>query len=115
MLIALSAVSEPAPAPVAGPGTLPIQAGQVAISIALDTSSAHVVPGTAIDVVSVPDDGTPAHVVTRGGAVLDVTGASAFGSSSASVLLSVSEADALALADAAAHGSLTALIHSSAD
>lgn len=113
VLIALTAVSRPAPTPAAGTGQVALEPGKVAISVALGMIPAHLVPGAVIDVVTVPEDGSPARIVTRGTAVLNVASASAFGASSmTNVLVATSEADALALADAAARGPLTALIHS---
>ena len=113
VLIALSTVRQPAAAPATGPRQMALTPGTVAISVELDISRAHLIPGAVIDVVSIPEDGTSAHVVTRDTDVLDVASTSTLGASSATnVLLGASEADALALADAAARGPLTALIHS---
>lgn len=112
MLIALSAVTQPTAAPATGSSQIALAPGAVAVSVSLDVSQAHLLPGAVIDVVSIPEDGTPARVVTRDTDVLDVASASTLGaSSSTTVLLAASEADALALADAAARGPLTALIH----
>lgn len=112
VLIALSAVSRPASPSASGPSRIPLDPGKVAISVELAMSRAHVVPGAVIDVVMVPEDGSPARVVTRNTTVLDVASASPLGTSTTQVLIAMTEADALAVADAAARAPLTALLHS---
>lgn len=81
------------------------------LPIAMSGVNAVVPAGSRIDVIALPDNGFGAQIIARDVLVLDHPTGSAVGSTSATVLvLAVTEAEALRLADAAAAGTLTALI-----
>lgn len=85
-----------------------LRADQVAMPVALATAGQPITVGTLLDIVAVPEDGVRPWIVSRGNTVL---AASTLMSSGSSVLLAVTEPEALQIADAASRGTLTALLH----
>ncbi len=112
-LLALGSVTAAAQPSVASSGAPTLAPDERRMPIGLSAVNQGLSAGSVIDVVALASDVAPARIVARSVRVLESRPAGALASAGAVVVIAVTEPQALAIADAASGGTLTALIHGS--